>query len=872
MADDESLAARSLVEPLTRREHQVLALLAEGYSGPEIAEELTLALSSVKSHVQHLYGKLGVRSKRQALTRATQLGLLGNGLHVPTPTPAMVTLQGAGSRTSADSAAPSEPAPSDLIPSSNLPVQITRFFGREGDIAQVRTRLAEWRLVTLTGSGGVGKTRLALAVAEAAQADFPDGVWFVELAPISDPTRVVMALAAVLGVSTSDPTRPILERLAQRLHDRQALLVLDNCEHLLEAVAPLAEALLRACPRLRILTSSRETLGVAGEAVYIVPSLPFPDPGHLPALEHLDDYTAVSLFVDRARAVAPGYQVTSQEAKCVARICQRLDGIPLALELAAARMRLLDTETIAARLDDAFQVLTGGSRTALPRHQTLRATIDWSYQLLSEPERRLLRRLSVFAGGWTLAAAEAVCSGDGQKSAEVLERLAALVDKSIVVAETRPGEVTRYHLLEMVRQFAREELEAAGGAPARLNKRHWQYFLDLAQANAVKLLSKDRPTWLKRFLADHDNLELALDNAFEDHDDVEAGFRLALAMQPRWLWRDRGESVGWMARGMERLEAGASIAPELQAAFFTWASMSRWNERQVVSRGWAEHGLALSRGLGPEHAEILCWSLWMMAIGGCYMEISKQYWAEAEALLDEQEAVIAMLRPDTWIEARIYKGYNRWLRAVLANYRADHDRARALSLEALSLFEDGGPNVHEVSPLIALGDTALRAGNYDQARTYFVQLMARTEVADLRYGDILTLLCETDFRSGNLRKALDSCKAFSLYDMTDETYIPLQYVEVAARICTRAGQPQAAARLSAAAEAESERLGRPNSALTSRESYWGDWRFRLSDLSLDDLVPDWRTRPDGEAIRQAWKEGRSMNVAQLKVYMASLVI
>ena len=307
------------------------------------------------------------------------------------------------------------PAPvSESRPSHNLPRQFTNFIGREAEISQVKLLLEKHPMVTLTGSGGVGKTRLSIQVAQEILEGYPDGIWLVELASISDPDLVSKAVSSTLGLR-EDSGRPIQDTLVDFLSNKQALIVLDNCEHLILACVQLVDCLLSACPQLKLLTSSREALGVAGEMPYRVPSMPFPDLRKAPELSQLLHYEAVRLFVERANTVLPGFQLTDKNARAVVQICQRLDGIPLAIELAAARMGVLTTEQLAQRLDDAFRLLTGGSRTALPRQQTLRAAIDWSHQLLSDQEQVLLRRLSVFAGGCTLEAAEAVCGVEGDR-------------------------------------------------------------------------------------------------------------------------------------------------------------------------------------------------------------------------------------------------------------------------------------------------------------------------------------------------------------------------------------------------------------------------------------------------------------------------
>lgn len=296
----------------------------------------------------------------------------------------------------------------DVLP-NNLPQQVTSFIGREKEIAEVKALLTTTRLLTLTGSGGAGKTRLSLQVAADLLDRYEDGVWFVELAPLSDPALVHQAIASALGVR-EEAGRPISQTLTEYLKAKEVLLVIDNCEHLLQAVAQACEHLLRTCPHVRFLTSSREGLNIMGETTYRVPSLSMPDPKKVPSPERLSEFESVRLFIERAQAAQPNFEVTSQNSAAVAQLCVRLDGIPLAIELAAARVRALSVDQINERLDDRFRLLTGGSRTALPRQQTLRALIDWSYDLLTPQEQTLLRRLSVFAGGWTLEAAEAVCA------------------------------------------------------------------------------------------------------------------------------------------------------------------------------------------------------------------------------------------------------------------------------------------------------------------------------------------------------------------------------------------------------------------------------------------------------------------------------
>ena len=335
---------------------------------------------------------------------------------------------------------------------NNLPNPLTSFIGRTQEIEEICKLVETHRLITLTGSGGVGKTRLSLQVASELLASFPDGIWLVEFAPISDPELVPFTFANLFGLRESGKSRfSLMEVLVGYFRTRKALLIFDNCEHLINPIADLADVLLQSCQDLSILASSREVLGVVGEVIYPVSSLELPDLNTQISVEALRQYASVELFIERSSTALPTFNLTSEDAPVLAQISHRLDGIPLAIELAAAKVRVLSMEQIAERLEDRFQLLTGGSRTALERHQTLRAAIDWSYNLLTEPEQLLLRRLSAFVGGWTLGAAESVCGFGGIEASNVLDLLTHLVDKSLVTVDTHAGEA-RYHMLETIRQ------------------------------------------------------------------------------------------------------------------------------------------------------------------------------------------------------------------------------------------------------------------------------------------------------------------------------------------------------------------------------------------------------------------------------------
>ncbi len=416
-------------------------------------------------------------------------------------------------------------------PLSNLPASLTTFVGREKEQAKIIKHIRKYRLITLTGPGGVGKTRLSIRVGEEVLGDYANGVWLVELASLSDPTLLPQSVTAVFGIAAQSNISHT-EILINFLRAKTTLLILDNCEHLLDACAQLAATLLTSCPNLKILATSRESLGVTGESAYPVPSLGLPDLEQL--LETFREYESVRLFEERAQLAKMDFLLTLKNASSVAQICHRLDGIPLAIELAAAHVSMFSTEQIAARLNESFNLLTGGSRTALPRQQTIRASIDWSWNLLSDSERILLRRLSVFAGGWFLEAAEIVCSENGLEKNQVPDLISQLVAKSLVVTNQEAGYERRYHLLETIRQYANEKLEGSE-REKRTQDSHLDYFLNLAETAAPNLLKPEQLEWLVRLEAEQNNIRAALDYALNNKESPEASLRLCAALGTFWI-------------------------------------------------------------------------------------------------------------------------------------------------------------------------------------------------------------------------------------------------------------------------------------------------------------------------------------------------
>ncbi len=486
-------------------------------------------------------------------------------------------------------------------PLHNLPVELTSFIGRERELAEVLTLLSRNRLVTLTGAGGSGKTRLALRAARQALREYPDGVWLVELAPLTDPALVASAITAAVGIRAQAGS--LLEALKRSLRDTHLLIVLDNCEHLIEACAELAHDLLSTCERVRILATSRQPLGLASEVAWPVPGLDLPSVNTELSPRELGGCAAIQLFTERATAARAGFCLDSATADGVARICRRLDGIPLAIELAAARTRALNPTDIVQRLDDRFKLLTGGTRDAMPRHQTLQATVDWSHELLTESERVLFRRLSVFAGGWTLADAEAVCADDALRADEAVEVLSELVAKSLVVAEPQLAGITRYGMLETLRAYAAVQLRAAGERDS-LGRRHFDHFLDLAEDAHERRQSTGIDAELETISPDQDNVRAAL--GFARRVDPDGMLRLAAAGEQLWLAGNITEGRRWLDQA---IASATDRAHHRVRALNTAAGLAQLQQDAEIARRLLDESLDLATQLGDRPGEAWAW-LW----------------------------------------------------------------------------------------------------------------------------------------------------------------------------------------------------------------------------------------------------------------------
>lgn len=691
--------------------------------------------------------------------------------------------------------------PEKRYSASNLPVMLTSFIGRQAEMAEIKRLLAATRLLTITGAGGAGKTRLALQVALEIVELFPGGVWLVDLGPLLDATLVPRTVAATLGVP-EQPGEPILETLKSYLRERRLLLILDNCEHLIGAAAELTEALLRACPDVRILATSREALGIAGETAWRAPSLSVPVLGESPSVDRLRTYEAVQLFEVRAAAVRSEFRVTTENAAAVAQICRRLDGIPLAIELAAARIRVLPVGQLVARLDDQFRLLTGGSRTALPRQQTLRAAMDWSYDLLSETERALLRRLSVFAGTWTLEAAEAVCTGGSIESPDLLDLLTHLVDKSLVVVDPPRGEA-RYRLLETVRQYARNRL-VESGEMVEVRARHRDWYLALAERN---IGAGHEPVWhppevLERLERDHENLRAALDWSATDEAGGEPGLRLAGALAP--FWHNRGyyaEGRRWLEGALARTH---EAPPAAQARALGGASLLAWRQADYepawqLAQRLAELGRKLADKATTAHGLTL-------------------------------------------------------LGLITGRRDADFPRATAFFEEALALARELGDRKQIGYILANLGAMTRHQGDYDRAAGFaeesLIEVRAVSNPGGVGY--VLRLLGHIRLAQGDLERAA-TLYAESVRSDGVPSFVVIECLEGFAGVAAGRGQHQRAARLFGAADAVREAIGFPRFS-TDRDHYDRAVtvvRAALGDAAFGSAVAQGRTMRLNEAVEDA---------------------
>ncbi|MDE2369757.1 MAG: hypothetical protein KGN16_12375 [Burkholderiales bacterium] len=673
----------------------------------------------------------------------------------------------------------------------NLPEQASSFVGREHELAELKTALRGSRLVTLLGMGGLGKTRLSLELAAMLRADYPDGTWFLDLSRLQEPARVVEEAAQLLQIK-DEPGRPLLQAMGEQLRQRRLLLVVDNCEHLVEAAAALVHALLRAAPALRIVASSRSALHVPGETLYAVSPLPLPAPGD--DAQRLAGSTAVRLFAERARAQRADFALDATTLPQVAELVARLEGIPLALELAAARVRSLSVAEINQRLGDRYRLLTGGSRVLQQRQQTLRALVDWSYDLLQPAEQTLFQRLAPFAGGFDLAAAEAVCGADPLDPLDILDGIESLIDKSLVTAE-RSGVATRYRMLETLRDYARGKLEGSGDAAATA-RRHCEHYWDLAKHVRNGLFGgAEQAEWARRGEADLDNLRAAMALARAGGADPLLAAKMPVALQGFWVMRGR------IAEGRELVRAALAAvhAGPLERAhiLYVGAALAHTQGDAAQALQQLETCLALRRAEGGDADVALTLSTMAMAqLATGHAEAALRSETEALGLLRRAGhrvgetvaqlhlAEIAVHR-DSWDEAlahgrealalarevqnREYEGESEWLLAVIPLMRGGDADADHLQ-RSLDLCLQVGDRIGAARALLSQGEQALREGRIEAARG--------------RLGDAL--------------------RAFQAYEMRAEA---IEGLEMHAELAAALARHDVALQLRAAGEAARQALG-----------------------------------------------------------------
>ena len=641
----------------------------------------------------------------------------------------------------------------NALPLTNLPVQLTSFVGRERGLDELAGLLRLSRLVTIAGPAGMGKTRMGTELAARVLAEYPDGVWLVGIAALSDPADVPREVATTMGVREPFGQSQVAS-LAAHVGSRKLLLVLDDCEHLLDSCARLAGALLTACPALRILSTSHEPLRVPGEQVWRIPPLTLPGlhGAEKDMVEAAASSEAVELFLARASLVQPRFSLTPANSTTVARLCRRLDGIPLAIELAAARVEMMSIDDILVRLENRFRLLTGGSRTVMPRHQTLRAALDWGHQLLNDAERRLFRRLSAFPGGFELGPAEAVCAATDLPAEQVLGHLSRLVDKSLVVLEPEPAGHTRYRMLDTVRQYAAEQLAEAAETDY-VRRRHTDHFLALAEHAATFNGRPSQAYWLERLESDHDDLRAALQWCHAH--DPERWVRLALALAWFWLYR------GHLSEGREWLQgilSAATLTGLDQAWAMYWLSrMAYWQGEYSQARELGEQSLAWLRKLGED----------------------------------------------------VLAGWVLSLLGSINMYAGEDERARACLEEVLATTND---DEVRLDAEMSLGELFVQRGDLVRARAHLERCVASATAPETRWHvtTAVLFLAVVDFFDGQHASARRRvAEVLELYRQLGNPYAVSASLYAAAGLAVAAGDPERALRLCGAAASERDAIRAP---------------------------------------------------------------
>jgi predicted ATPase/DNA-binding SARP family transcriptional activator/DNA-binding CsgD family transcriptional regulator len=732
----------------------------------------------------------------------------------------------------------------------NLPAPRTSFIGREREVVEVKRALAMTRLLTLTGAGGTGKTRLAIEGARDLVGSYPDGVWLVELAPLSESELVAQEVANILGVQER-PDEPLADALAEALAGKEMLLVLDNCEHLVEEAARLVDTLLASCPHLNVLATSREPLGVSGEVNWAVPPLSLPDATNGKATaEAMMSYEAVRLFVERTRLRLLDFEVTPENAGAVARVCRKLEGIPLAIELATARMGALAVEQVAQRLETSLDVLKGNIRGAAPRQQTLRATLDWSHDLLAEDERVFFGRLAVFAGGWTLDAASAACSGDGIEEDDVLDLLGGLVDKSLVVAEASTDGALRYRMLEPVRQYAREKLKESGEVE-EVQSRHVIYFLALAEEAQPELAGPQQRVWVELLEGEHDNLREAISWVLQRG---EAALALRFGGALWRFWFQGGylsEGVRWVEQVLAGAEPAEATARVKALEGMGWLTQVQGDTERAKAT-YAEM-MELSRELDDKgNLATALNSLGMLAVAQGDTE-------RATSLLEENLAVLRELEGEE-NAATVLKRYHALnLLGILAiSEEADYTRGAALFKESLALAHEAEDAYRVTASLIALQYCYVLQGNYERATALYEEaLAAARELGNASVEIIpealvnlgLAALGQADYQ----RAVMSFKEALVTSQNSERKSTIINALEGMASVAGALGKVTRAAHLWGAAEASREVTGiaLPPGDRALHEPHLSAARSRLEEAVWEDLLAEGRAMSPKEAAEYA---------------------
>ncbi|HEY3248127.1 MAG TPA: tetratricopeptide repeat protein [bacterium] len=800
--------------------NRVARLLAAGHGGQILVSEATSALVADDLPPEVSLQDRG-RFRLKDLARPEQVfQIIAPGL--PTDFPPLRTL--------------------DTLP-NNLPRQLTNFVGRERELSEIKDRLTTTPLLTLTGPGGSGKTRLALQAGADLIEKFEDGVWLVELATVSDPKMVEEAVAATLGVRNQIDRPSLLNTLTDFLRTRSLLLLMDNCEHLRTVCADLVTVMLRASPRLRILATSQVALGVEGEVTYQVPPLSMPDPARLPALDDLKMYESVRLFVDRAVLSQPRFALTARNAPAVAQICARLDGIPLAIELAAARVRALSVEDIAARLDDRFRLLTSGMRTVPPQHQTLQATLDWSYNLLTLPEQVVLRFLSVFAGGCTLEAVEAICATDDSKHTELLDALTSLVDRSLVRFEE---DEPRYRLLETIRLYAREKLVAAGEEPL-IRTRHRDWYLKLAETAASLLSGPEQTDGLVRMDREYENMKAALEWSLLEPEGADSGLRLSGALWRFWVIRGYwSEGREWLERTLSKtgdLDSPARVKVLNGAAYLAF-----YQDDVKRAKELADEALTVSRRLNDRRGTAFC--LTILGLEACRIENYK----EAREFGEQSLALSRELGEADGIAGSLL------VLGLVARDSRETEKAVAYFNESLTYFATTGDKVGTGFVLTSLGLVLREMGDLERARHAFEEALALFQELGDKWGIAFSLsnLGILAWSERNYERAEMRFRESLVLrqELGDRRGLATSLIGRAA-VATAQNQMRRAAVLFGAAEALREAISVPPPPFI-RDGY-------------DQLVAETRTALGEPAFTTAWTEGRSMTLDQAIDFALSAV-